>query len=429
MSQPDRLRDRIENLQASVEELAALNEIATCIGSCRSLKDVNKTIVELVVKRLHASQGAVFLLPENVADSLQTMVRVTADSVEEGPARFGAIANGWVIKNSKPLNVSADNDPQGFLRYATEGVRSGLTIPLKTQGRIIGTLSVFNKRNADSFTLEDQRFLTIVGAQSTQVIENTRLLEAELQYASLKKELSLASEIQESFMPTTFPKLPGYDLHALNVQADEIGGDSFDAIPLGDDQVFLTLGDVCGHGVPAALMMAMAQTTIRAQLDARGEKIDDLGAFVQNISNYICRNTESNNFVTMFLALLSFKDHHIECVSAGHPPALLSDASGNIQELIAGGPPLGVIADAPFSAERIPFPAGGRLLLYSDGVTELENISEEQYESERLKLFVRDHLSDDSTTFCSKLKSELDVFKADAPPDDDITLFSILRNA
>jgi len=423
----DPLKERVDRLQASVEELAALNEIATAIGSSRSLEGVNRTIVELIVKRLHASQGAVFLLPENLTDSLQTMVRVTAHSVKEGPARFGSVANGWVIKNGRPLNISQEDDPNGFLRHATEGVTSALTVPLKHSGRMIGTLSVFNKRNASAFTADDQRFLTIVGAQSAQVIENIRLLESEVQFATLKKELSLAGEIQESFMPKTFPHLPGYDIHALNVQADEIGGDSYDALPMGDDRVLLTLGDVCGHGVPAALLMAMAQTTIRSQLDAKGGVISNLSEFVQNISDYIYRNTEPGKFVTMFLALLSCQDHQLEYVSAGHPPGLISDTSGAIQELIAGGPPLGVVPGATYESAKTALSSGSRLLLYSDGVTELENSAEEQYESERLKEFMRSRVGSDSRVFCADLKEELDTFGGNAPPDDDITLYSIRR--
>lgn len=430
MADTNRLEQEVTRLRASVEELAALNQIATAIGSSLSIEEVNERIVHMVVKKVRAAQGAVFLLPETAEAPMQTVVRVRDSSADEGPARFGTPIIGWVLKNQSPLNISVDADPDGLLKFTTGEVTSALCVPMKSQGKIIGAVSVFNKRNEPGFNESDQRFLSIVAAQSAQVIEKMRYLEVEKNLAALKQELNVAKDIQTAFMPGEFPCLDGYDIHALNIQADEVGGDSFDMLELTDGRLLFSLGDVCGHGIPAALLMAMAQTAIRSQLEALGGTMVDLGAFVSGISSYIQRNSERNRFMTMFIGLLDPVAHTLEFVRAGHPPAILASA-GDVKLLEgAGGLPLGVLPNAAYSAEKTTLPEHSRLLVYSDGVTELPNKDEEQFGDERLRAFVGGaDAAEGARVFCGRLSDTLADFRGQTAQDDDITLVALVRKS
>ncbi|MFQ5607548.1 MAG: PP2C family protein-serine/threonine phosphatase [Candidatus Zixiibacteriota bacterium] len=267
MSDPQALQKEIERLRASVDELAALNEIATAIGSSQSLEDVNDRIVRMVVKRARATQGAIFLLSEKEERPMETVVRVKDSSVDEDPARFGLVITGRVVKEQAPLNISRDKDPDDLLSRMPEFVRSVLSVPMKARGKFVGVLSVFNKRGADEFSIDDQRFLSILAAQSVQIIERIRYVDVEKDLAALRKELSVARDIQASFLPGEFPSHPEYDIFAQYTPAEEVGGDSFDVIQTSRNKIIITQGDVTGHGVPAALMMAGAQTAIRCKLE------------------------------------------------------------------------------------------------------------------------------------------------------------------
>lgn len=427
MDETAHLKKQVERLQASVEELGALNQIATAVGSAISLDEMNEKIVQLVVKRTRAEQGAVFLLSEEEDSTMKTMVRVQDSGVASGPARFGMTAAGWVIKKQSPLCISAEDDPDGLLRHTTGEVHSVLSVPMKSRGAMLGTLTVFNKRGAANFSESDQRFLSIVAAQSAQVIEKMRHIEVEKNLSALKKELSVASEIQLSFMPREFPELSDYDIFATNVQADEVGGDSFDLQPIDKDRLLISQGDVCGHGIPAALLMAMAQTAIRSQLEAFGGALPPLGEFVTGVSNYIQRNSERNRFMTMFIAVLNLREHTLEYVRAGHPVGLVCDNSGAITELDKGGLPLGIIHGAQYESETVSLRSGSRLLMYSDGITELENSSGEQFGDERLCSALSAENALDSKAFCDALSDILADYRGKRPQDDDITLLSLRR--
>ncbi|MCH9030808.1 MAG: SpoIIE family protein phosphatase [candidate division Zixibacteria bacterium] len=427
MDRLEELERKNKSLGEALDELGALNQIATAIGSSLSLEEVNERIVQLVVKRVGASQGGVFLLPEKGESKMQTMVRVKATGSQDDPARLGTAFIGWVIKNQRPIKISRNDDPEGFLKQSTGNVESALSVPIKSQGKLIGALSVFNKRMSDSFTDGDKRLLSIVAAQSAQVIEKMRLFEVEKHLTEIKKELSVARIIQGEFLPSECPKINGYDIYAVNLQADDVGGDSYDIIQLSDSKLLFSLSDVCGHGIAAALMMAMAQTVIRAQLESKTNALDDLGAFVSGVSDYIQRNSKARHFVTSFIGVLDLDSHSLEYVRAGHPPGMLVDAEGNMTELDQGGLPLGIVKGTKYGSSTVAFPADGRLLVYSDGVTELPNEKNEQFGAANLAEYVKNEAKSESTKFCENLINVLKNYRGKAAQDDDVTLLTVRR--
>lgn len=426
MTDPQILQKEIERLRASVDELGALNEIATAIGSSQSLEDVNNRIVKMVVKRAKATQGAIFLLSEKNEKPMVTEVRVKDSSVKEDTARFGKLITGRVVKEQAPLNISRARDPEGLLARMPEFVTSVLSVPMKARGKFVGVLSVFNKRGEDGFSINDQRFLSILAAQSVQIIERIRFVDVEKNLAAIKKELSVARDIQAAFLPGDFPVHDTYEIFAQYTPADEVGGDSFDVIQASETKIIISQGDVTGHGVPAALMMASAQTAIRCKLESYLDGKRSFAEFVGGVSDYLFETSERHMFMTMFLAALDTETHTLEYVRAGHPTPFLC-SGGAVEALGIGGLPLGIITGTEYESGSVTFKSGSRLLVYSDGITELENPESEQFGEKRLSAYLKNCADLDSRNFCAKLFEALEDFRKDKPPDDDITILTVRR--
>ncbi|MFQ5608507.1 MAG: GAF domain-containing SpoIIE family protein phosphatase, partial [Candidatus Zixiibacteriota bacterium] len=388
---------------------------------------INNCIVSKVVKRTIASQGGIFLVGSTPETSMETMVRVRDSSVEESPMHFGMALTGWMIKNQRILNVCRNNDPEDLMGYIDEQLRSALSVPLRSHGKFIGALTVFNKRDQECFTMQDQRFLRIVAGQSAQVIETARLLEEETRLGRLQDELKVAGEIQSSLMPHAFPEFPGYEIFARNLPAGDVGGDCFDVLRIDDNRALLSLGDVSGKGASAALLMANAQAIIRSQFAASADAARNLGALVQGVSEYIAQWSAHDKYITLFLGTLDSANHRLEYVNAGHNPPLLCRSGGSLETLNAGGIPMGMFPDMAYETGCITFEPDERLVVFTDGVTELFNEDDVEFGDDRLERFVCANRECGSIDFTDRLYRTLEKYRGDRDPSDDITLLTVRR--
>ena len=210
---------------------------------------------------------------------------------------------------------------------------SCLSVPLLSKGRMIGLLSVFNKKAEEGFNQDDQRLLSIIATQSAQVIENARLLEEEKALLQIQDELRLAYEIQTQLLPTTNPRINGYDIAGKAIPAKEVGGDYFDFITIDDDRIAFCLGDVSGKGMPAALLMATLQAAVRTQT-MLNTPVDDC---LIRMNKLLFRSTAAEKFATLFYAVLDTRTHEIRYSNAGHQyPFLFSGGEGH-KELSSKG--------------------------------------------------------------------------------------------
>lgn len=184
------LRDENQRLRRAVEELSILNQIGSAIGSTMDLNEVVELIVQESVRNLNVEQAAVMLLRhESESDPFRTIARKAHSAEEAVPFRFGQQLTGWMLKNRKPLLINDLASDDRFRMVAGEDfpIRSLLSVPLRAKGEMVGLLNVFNKRDPEGFTQEDQRLLAIIASQSSQIVENARLYD-ELQRRSRELE-------------------------------------------------------------------------------------------------------------------------------------------------------------------------------------------------------------------------------------------------
>ena len=248
---------------------------------------------------------------------MKTLVRSIVSHGEGKHFRLDDCLLGWMQINKRHLNIT---DPHNDDRFSgvkwDESVRSVACVPLIVKSKLTGILSTFNKTTNKHFTDDDLRLLSIVAAQSAQIVENARLYEEEQKLFKLQEETRLAREIQIKLLPKTDPEMQEYDIAGKSIPALSVGGDYYDFIPAETNKLALCLGDISGKGIPAALLMANLQATVRAQA-----LIGSSPRECVNRSNVLLyRSTDTDKFATLFYGILDIKNNEMCYANAGHNP-------------------------------------------------------------------------------------------------------------
>ena len=232
-------------------------------------------------------------------------------------------------------------------------------------------------------------------------------------------ELKMAHDIQQSFLPDAIPDLPGFELAAQNIPAKEVGGDFYDFIPISEGKIGLTIADVSGKGVPAALFMALSRTIVRA----KATRSSGVREVIRDANSLITADAKSGMFVTLFYAVLDLSERTLTYVSAGHnPPVIFKAKTRTLMRLDAKGIALGAIADIELEERKIILDGGDTVVFYTDGVTEAINKSMEQFGEERLIRTIKVNHELSANDMIAKIKGEMLAFCGDEPQFDDITL-------
>ena len=421
-----RLENETRRLQRAVEELSIINEIAIAITSTQSLDKIVDLIVQKCVKHLKVEQAAVMLLNKKGEErQFRTMIRKGDTASEILPFRLDQQLTGWMLKHQTPLLI---NDFPSDDRFSTESdgvfpIVSLLSVPLTLKGRMIGLLATFNKKTKEGYSSDDQRLLSIIAAQSTQVIENARLYEEEQKLLRMNEQVRLASEIQLGLLPKTSPQIEGYDITGISYPAQVVGGDYFDFIPEEKNRLAVCLGDVCGKGLPAALLMASLQATIRGQVLLKPHPKDCLGRSNQ----LLFQSTTRTKFATLFYGILDSRKHQMTYANAGHNRPILFRAGEKPRVFDTTGVALSLMENSQYEESIIDFHPGELLLIYSDGLTEAMNEMNEEYGEERLVEVVNRHFLKSSEELTEVIVQSVKKFAGNRIQSDDITLVLIKR--
>lgn len=415
----NRLNEENQRLHRAVEELSILNDIALAINSTMEPEAINQMIVGKCVRRLGAQQGSIHLFGETDTDPTKTLVRVF-DRTGGGmsmPLRIQL--TGWMFKNRKPLLVSNLATDERFAGAEThdQSLKSVLSVPLELKGRLIGIINIFNKQDGE-FTNEDARLVAIIASQCAQVIENARLYAEEKKLKVLREEVKNAAQIQMALLPHATPVIPGAEIAAAFHPARDVGGDYYDYIDLGDNRWGIVVGDVSGKGMPAALLMANLQATVRGCARSSTSVAD----CVSTVNRLLVGSTDARTFVTLFYSVYDAQAKTLTYCNAGHNPPYRSTADGNMITLTTGGPIVAAFGWSQYEQETIQLETGERLVVFTDGVTEAANPQDEQFGEPRLEELLRRNAQAKAGETIEHVLAAVLKFQAEAPVADDITL-------
>jgi sigma-B regulation protein RsbU (phosphoserine phosphatase) len=277
-----------------------------------------------------------------------------------------------------------------------------------------------------------QRGVTVVtvGILSPGVVLLFMLLALELaDRVTMKRDLEIAREIQQMLVPATPPEIPWADIAFATRPANTVAGDYYDAFfrpangiaepaSSGGDRLLVVMADVAGKSVPAALLMATFQASLRT-VAAQPGSLPDL---VAGLNRYACGHSLGGlRFTTAFFAELNGVTGSLEYVNAGHNAPILSRASGGVERLEAGGLPLGIDLATRYTGGRLVLEPGDLLVVFTDGMVEAVNRAGDEYGEERLLRKVRASAGASSNAILKSLVADVEAFAGQARQHDDIT--------
>ncbi|HKW13201.1 MAG TPA: PP2C family protein-serine/threonine phosphatase [Candidatus Krumholzibacteria bacterium] len=422
---PDRLREENRQLKRAVEELSILNDLARTIGASVDSQDIIHKIVDRSMRAVQAEQTVVTLVAREEDRNAKTLVRVNTSSSEHPKYHLNDTLLGWMYLYKKPLLCTNPGEDERFKSARWDhAVRSVLCVPLLVKGALIGVISCYNKRGGDGgFTEEDQRLLAIIAGQSAQIIENARLYEEEKALGRMKEELRLAAQIQQDLLPKKPPVVDGYDLCATSIAALMVGGDYFDFIPQSAGRTAICLGDVSGKGMPASLLMASLQATLRGQSALKSA----VSEIVARSNTFLYHNTDPEKFATLFMGVLDPASGELSYCNAGHERPILVRAGGRVDRLMEGGLALGVLETFPYGEGRATLDPGDFLVVYSDGIPEATDELGNFFGEERLLACLQKNAALPAPALMAAVIEAVRGHEKGSPRADDLTIVVVRR--
>jgi len=319
------------------------------------------------------------------------------------------------------------NDPAGDPRFQgiqiAEGIRNFMCVPLMVGAELIGVLSGYNKITGD-FDQDDQRILAIIAAQSAQVLEKARMDHEARASDRIREDMRLAEIIQEKLLPNGPPDIPGFDVAGATLAAGHVGGDYFDFIPLRDKRWAIALGDVSGKGVPAALLMANLQATLRSQV------LQDTSCHqcMTNCNRLLFLSTAHDRFATLFYGRLDVRSSVFTYCNAGHERPFHLTRGGDIKRLTSGGLAVGILEEFEYEDDILILQPGEIIVMFSDGVTDMINSKDEAFGEKRLQELLSGNLDLSSKDLVDLVTAEVKRHAGDEPAFDDVTMVIIRKN-
>ena len=239
----------------------------------------------------------------------------------------------------------------------------------------------------------------------------------------MKRDLQIAREIQTWLLPGVPPQIPGLTIAYATRPANTVAGDYYDVFPrpgrtTEENRVVLAVADVAGKSIPAAMLMATFQASLKTLSTAQVP----LTELASNMNRYACGNSQGGlRFTTAFLAEYDPVRRTVDYINAGHNNPVLRRASGQIERLDVGGLPFGIIPEAKYESATVTLAPGDWLIIFTDGLVEAENARQEEYGEGRMLSAIGAGASGTPSEMLQRLMTELDLFVGNTPQHDDVT--------
>jgi sigma-B regulation protein RsbU (phosphoserine phosphatase) len=412
----------LDSALAEIQRLRILVEASKMINSSIEGQALYQSILSVVRAELGVERGTLYLYDaaaQEIRADIEGEGGLTQIRLAVGQGLAGSVA---ATGESIVIN-DAYADPRFERKLDLQSgfrTRSLLCAPIRNRfGHLVGVLQLVNKIGGD-FGDVDLRFLESLSDHMAIAIENARYHVELVRREKLDRDLQLAREIQRGLLPSIPRDWEGIDIAARWVTSLDVGGDYFDFFRFENGDRGFVIADVSGKGVAAALVMSSVQAALRASVRLE----DDLLELTTEINSVLHEMTHGRKYATMFVARWSPRTRMLRYVNAGHCPALVASSQG-VSRIDSTGMPVGLMPAARFregSTELLP---GSTLVLYTDGITEAVDPSEEdEFGTTRLMEVVgRAHRTPDD--LATAIIDAVAVHEAGEPPVDDKTIIAL----
>jgi sigma-B regulation protein RsbU (phosphoserine phosphatase) len=411
-------------MKSDLDKLRAIIEASKKLTSVLDLDDLLNVILDVALQELEAERGTVYLLDKEENELVSRILR--GDEIDEIRLPLGQGISGCVAENGEALIIPdayADRRfNRDFDRQTGFRTKSVLCAPLiKGEGEILGVIQLLNKKEGE-FKAEDIEYLEALAAHMVIAVENAKAHLQRLEQERTRKELELAAQIQQRFLPQAMPRIAGVEIDARAVPSFDVGGDYYNFLELPGGRLVVVIADVSGHGIGAALITA----AIHAYLHALIGCYENPAQLATQLNGLLYKSTLASKYATMALVEIDPGASRLRYCNCGHNPLILFQ-NGGMTALRSSGTIVGMFPKADYGGEEIELNGGERLLLYTDGVTEAARGVEDEREEFGFERLVK--LSGDPTlapaAWLDRILGALDSFCGGQPAEDDITMVAL----
>jgi sigma-B regulation protein RsbU (phosphoserine phosphatase) len=398
-------------------ELESLYDIGLSIASTLNVDELADEILFRMISLTNARRAALYLREDANGVAGFKLYR------EFGDVRQGfleAELTEQLMREGKPLTFDGGAD------CLFPDCLSFVAVPIKAgNDAVIGVLAAADRETREGgigvFEANELRLLALFGNQVSIALENARLHRDALEKQAMERDLELAATIQRDILPKAIPQIEGVEIAALSRPARQVGGD-YHAFFVREGIITALVADVAGKSMPAALLVSALHAVLQL-LFAEGREI---GEIATELNRHIHNWSAENKFITMVMVSIDREHETIQYVNAGHNPAYLI-GNGRIDTIKSHGLPIGILPGTRYLTQTRAFPAGSGIVLYSDGITEAEDIHDEEFGNERLEALLEQHIDCSASLIRDQIADAVDAFVGEAPQKDDETLVIVRR--
>jgi serine phosphatase RsbU (regulator of sigma subunit) len=406
--------------------LQVLNRVGEALVAHKPVPELLEDILDVVAANLPMDQ-CVILLRNAAGGGLETRAaRIQGAWQGKGEIRVSrsVVAMAFERHLSVLLDVArTEFDPS--VSIIEQGIRSALCVPIGDGEDVIGVLYADRHQAADAFEDADLRLLTLLANTAGVKIQQARQVAALIEAQKAQRELRIAADIQRDFLPRLLPSCEGYGMAGRAIPCLDVGGDYFDCFCFAGRRIGLTVADVSGKGVGAALLMASLRAWLRAEI-VHGT---DLAAMAEKLNDFVHESSDAHTFISFLYAELDRDTGGLRYVNAGHNPGLVLDRDGIVRELGATGLCLGMLAGRAYEVRTAELRPGEILILYTDGITESRDAGEKEFGVQGLIEAVAGERAQEAPAILDGVYRRLAEFAGCVEPFDDRTLVVVKRKA
>jgi len=367
-----------------IERDEQIYQITTMVAGDFELQEVLDRLAAAAVKITRTKNCSIRLLDDKSGElNMRSTFALSAEYRNKGPVSKedtvikAAFAGEAVVLDNMRVD-SRVKYPQAAIK---EGLISQLTVAMTFRSKPIGVLRLYSP-GPKRFDEDAIAVARLVAGQCAIAITNAKLYSQALEGARMAEQMRLGAVIQRRMIPEKAPCVRGLDIAAIYQPCYQVGGDLYDFIRIDDHTIGISIADVIGKGIPAAMMMSMFRGTIRAYADG-GYSRHTFEDIIQKLNRVALRECRDGEFITMLMCHIDVKAMKMTYCNCGHEPAL-HIRGDKITELDSGGLVLGIMEDTQHKAETIPLKNGDTILLYTDGLIDAMNFDNELWGKERM---------------------------------------------
>ena len=401
-------------------EKVTLFEVGKKLSMYLEMDEILEQIVDLLYRVVRYDAVGIYLINSETQEIENVVTRGMDPEMESKlHLKVGQGVVGWVAKTARSVLIADVASDERYIRLRPQ-TASEIAVPIKSGEETVGVFNLESDQK-NAYDENSRELVEAFASQAAVTIERARLHEEALEKRRLEEELSIARQIQTTFLPKGDPQAKGFDIAGMNIPSSEVGGDFFDFIKIVENQLGVAIADVSGKGIPAALIMAAFRASLKAEILNNYA----IRTIFQKVNRLLFESVEREMYVTAVYGVLDTKNRVLTFSNAGHNPPILRRSNGSIEYLSEGGVALGVLESSTYEERPLSLFSGDVLILYTDGVTEAFNPEGEEFGVDRLVEVIDQSYELSARDLLNEMYEKVRDFTSDSAKLDDLTMVAL----